>query len=98
MTPSIPASWTVHTWWSETAPHASKGIARIQVPGRKGGVDWSPVIFNAPTQDEARARAIAWIEEEFAKVEAKANRPRKGGRPKKSETASELPDDGGEAI
>lgn len=98
---AIPASWTIHTWWSETAPNASKGIARIQIPGismdgrnRIDVREWHPVVFHAPTQDEARARAVAWIEDEIEKAEAKANRPKKGGRPKKTENAiDELPEE-----
>lgn len=98
---SILASWTIHTWWSETAPSNSKGMARIQIPGisvdgnRRVDVrEWHPVIFHAPTQDEARARANAWIDDEVAKAESKANRPRKGGRPKKGEnTVEELPEE-----
>lgn len=88
----IPASWTIFTWWSETAPSNSKGLARIQIPGHKGAADWNAVIFHAPSEDEAKARAVAWIEAEVAKAEAKANRPKKGGRPKKSaEPVDELP-------
>lgn len=91
-------SWTVHTWFSETAPANSRGLARIQIPGRGGKVDWSPVVICAPTQDEARVRANQWIADEVAKAEAKANRPRKGGRPKKGENTASEPDDYGEAI
>lgn len=80
---------------ADNAPASSAAVAYIYL-GTKGG--FLPVVYRAPTRDEARARAQAHWDAEIEKAEARANRPKKGGRPKKTEAPSELPDDGGEAI
>lgn len=74
---------------ADNAPASSAAVAYIYLGAKDG---FLPVVFRAPTRDESRARAQAHWDAEIAKAEAKANRPKKGGRPKKSaEAVDELP-------
>ena len=63
----------IHTYRASDTetPVNSKAVAYIHL-GKDG---WLPVVFRAPTEDEARARAQTHWDEELAKAAAKiANR------------------------
>lgn len=58
---------------ADNAPSSAQAVAYIHLGQTKKGADlgWLPVVFRAPTRDEARSRAQSHWDAELAKAAAK---------------------------